>query len=90
MIWISRTSSGLLIQKDATEIAIDHAAISTALAGVIACLTDAGRARVEGYAQGHADGLAAGYAQAAREQTIREAKMADELESWGLAATLAA
>lgn len=89
MIYISRLpSGGLLIQRDATEISIDHAAVALALPGIIASLIDAGHAAQQAYATGHADGLQEGYERAEREQTVRECKDAEM--TWGLAATLAA
>lgn len=60
MILISRTSTGLLIQRDAAEIAIDASAVPLALPAIIATLIDSGRAcgqaRREGYEMGLTDG----------------------------------
>lgn len=60
MIWISRTSTGILVQRDATEILIDQAAVPLALGPIIAELVDSGRAvgqaRREGYEAGLLDG----------------------------------
>ena len=87
MIWISRTSSGLLIQKDALDIQVDAGAVPLALGALIHEITDSGRATNAAYARGHADGLLDGRMQAERERMVREAKMDD---IWGLALAPAA
>jgi len=87
VILITRTSSGLLVQKDALDIAIDAGAVPLALPSLIHELTDSGRATIAAYARGHADGLLDGRMQAERERMVREAKMDD---IWGLATVTAA
>lgn len=60
MILITRTTTGILIQRDACEILIDAPAIAVALGPIIHELIDAGRtvgqARREGYEAGLIDG----------------------------------
>lgn len=60
MINITRTASGILVQRDATEILIDLPAVPVALGPVIHELIDSGRAcgqaRREGYEAGLIDG----------------------------------
>ena len=56
MIFISKTASGILVQRDETEIEVDHFAISSTLGPIIVALVDCsracGQARHEGYEAG--------------------------------------
>lgn len=60
MILITRTTTGLLVQRDGTEILIDAPAVPLALGPIIHELVDSGRAlgqaRREGYEAGLIDG----------------------------------
>jgi hypothetical protein len=72
MITIDRTPAGLLLTPSgAAPVLITDAAIPSALGPAIVALTlgthAAQRARTEGYAAGHADGLTAGRETAERE-----------------------
>lgn len=79
MITIDRMPAGLLLTPSgASPVLITDAAIATALGPAIVALTlgthAAARARTEGYAAGHADGLAAGRETAEREAAGRVRK----------------
>lgn len=79
MITIDRTPAGLLLTPTgAVPVLITDAAIPTALGPAIVALAlgthAAARARTEGYATGHADGLAAGRETAEREAAGRARK----------------
>lgn len=83
MVFISRLASGaILLQKDATELVIDQAAIPSTLPHVIAILTDGARlvglARHEGYEAGLIQGRE--QARIEHETALRIAdRQADEL-----------
>jgi len=85
MIWISRTSSGLIIQRDAVEIAIEGAAVALALGPIIHELVDAGRAlglaRREGYEAGLDQGYANAQIAAATRERIADRQAAELVEA---------
>lgn len=77
MVWITKTPSGLLVQRDA-------AAIPLALGPIIHELIDAGRSLGEARRQGYEAGLTEGYQKCERERAmldrIRERSAADAAE----------
>lgn len=85
MIMISKTGSGILLQRDATEIVIDGPAIAIALGPIIAELIGSGRALANARREGYEDGLTQGYLNAAIEhatsERIAERQAADLVEA---------
>ena len=86
MIYITRTSTGLLIQRDAADIAIDGPAVPLALGPIIRELIDAGRALAAARLDSYNRGLAIGREQSrieaetrARSQARQEADAIAEL-----------
>jgi hypothetical protein len=82
MIWITKTISGLLIQRDGTEIAIDSGAVALALPGVLNELIDCGRSVQNARRAGYEAGLVQGHINATieYETSIRIAeRQADDL-----------
>lgn len=71
-IYITKTTTGLLIQKDACEIAIDGPAIATALPSVLHELISSGRAAAQARREGYEDGLIQGRINATIEQATSE------------------
>lgn len=67
MIHVTRTTTGLLLQRDATEIVIDGPAVPLALGPIIAELVGCGRAIADARRSGYEDGLIQGRANAAIE-----------------------
>lgn len=80
MILISKTTTGLLIQRDAIDVAIDAPAVPLALGAVIRELIDSGRAigqaRREGYEAGLIDGR-----ERARIELETSARIAERVEA---------
>jgi hypothetical protein len=88
MILITKTTAGLLIQRDATEIAIDGPAVSLALGPIIKELIDNGRAIASARLDSYNRGLEAGREQmriemetSARIAEARALDLAETLES---------
>jgi hypothetical protein len=83
MIWITRTSTGLLLRRDAVEIAIDSPAVALALGPIIGELIDRGRAigqaRREGYEAGLIDGRERARIERETSERCAERRNADEL-----------
>ena len=71
MILISRTTTGLLVQRDAATIAIDGPAVAMALGPIIHELIDAGRAIAAARLDSYNRGLAIGREQARIEAETR-------------------
>ena len=80
MIFISKTTTGLLIQRDDTELLIDQSAIPSALGPIIAELITSARAVGEARKQGYEAGLAQGYQQCEIEYAT-SARIAERQES---------
>lgn len=87
-ILISKTTTGLLIQRDAVDILIDAPAVPLALGPIIHELVDSGRAagqaRREGYEAGLLDGRERARIEAettARIAAARQADLAEALET---------
>lgn len=72
MIYITRTATGILLQKDAAEILIDGPAVSLALGPIIHELIDSGRACGEARRVGYEAGLIDGRERALIEWETRE------------------
>lgn len=72
MIFVSKTSSGILLQRDALEIAIDGPAIAVSLGPIISELIGSGRALANARREGYEDGLIQGRTNAAIELATSE------------------
>lgn len=83
-IYISRTSTGLLIQRDEVDIVIDQSAIPAALPAIIASLVDSSRAIGAARQDGYEAGLIVGHANGTREAEQRYLREAQEIAA-GLA-----
>ena len=83
MINITRLASGaILLQKDATELVVDAAAIATTLPAIIVALTDCARTAGQARREGYEAGLERGREQARIEHETSERiadRQADEL-----------
>ena len=88
MLWISRTSSGLLIQRDSIDIQIDQAAVALALGPIIHELVDSGRAlgqaRMEAYEAGLDQGYQNAQIAAATRERIADRQAAELVEALAL------
>lgn len=72
MIVISKTATGLLVQRDELDIQIDAPAVATALGPIIAELIGSGKAPGQARREGYEDGLCQGRVNAQIEQATRE------------------
>lgn len=94
MIFITRTTTGLLIQRDADEIEIAAAALPAALPAVLLCLVESSKAtqqaRREGYEAGLIQGHEQGRIEAETRHRIEAQRIADGLSLLSVPATLAA
>lgn len=80
-IHITRLSSGaLLIQRDAVEIVIDHAATTQALPAVLLTLTESSKVIGQARRQGYEDGLVVGHANGVREERERMQREAERMD----------
>lgn len=88
MILITKTRTGILIQRDAIDIAIEAPAVPLALGPIIHELVDSGRAAGQARREGYEAGLVQGYEQCrieletrARIADARAADLAETLET---------
>lgn len=88
MILISKTTTGLLIQKDDQDIEIDQNAIGCALGPILIALCESGRAIGEARRQAYESGLAQGRIQAMIEHETRQRIAARAIEDETPAAPL--
>jgi hypothetical protein len=72
MILVTKTTTGILIQRDTIDIQIDASAVALTLGPIIHELVDSGRALGQARHEGYEDGLSQGYVNALIAQQTSE------------------
>ena len=80
MIFISKTTTGVFLQRDELDIAIDGPAIPSTLGLIITALIDSGRALGDARRAGYEAGLSQGYQQCERE-LLMSARIAERQQT---------